>query len=188
MSIHILLIQAHPDAHPHFNHALLDAYANGARRGQHDVKELNVAGLDFSFVRSQKEWTEQTPGKDILSAQELIVWADHIVLFFPLWMGTVPAQLKAFLEQTFRPSFMDAKPGGCLHGKSVRVVVTMGMPAVVYRWYFGAHGLKNLQRNILKFCGAKPVRTTMIGSVESLSEVKRQRWLAKLARLGARRT
>lgn len=128
-----------------------------------------------SFVRSQLEWEEQTVEKDILSAQELIVWADHIVLFFPLWMGTMPAMLKAFLEQTLRPSFINTKPNGGLRSKSVRIIVTMGMPAFVYRWYFGAHGLKNLQRNIFRFCGAKPVRTTLIGSVESLSEGTRNK-------------
>ena len=30
-----------------------------------------------------------------------------------------------------------------LRGKTARVVVTMGMPAAAYRWYFGAHDLAN---------------------------------------------
>jgi putative NADPH-quinone reductase len=31
---------------------------------------------------------------------------------------------------------------------SARAVVTMGMPAFAYRWYFGAHGLKSLTQNL----------------------------------------
>lgn len=27
-----------------------------------------------------------------------------------------------------------------------RIVISMGMPAFVYRWYFRAHGLKSLRR------------------------------------------
>ncbi|MGH8068466.1 MAG: NAD(P)H-dependent oxidoreductase [Candidatus Entotheonellia bacterium] len=31
-------------------------------------------------------------------AQQTIGWADHLVIFYPLWLGTMPALLKAFLE------------------------------------------------------------------------------------------
>ena len=36
-----------------------------------------------------------------------------------------------------------------LKGKTARVVVTTARPAFFYRRYFGPHGLKNLERNIL---------------------------------------
>ncbi len=54
-------------------------------------------------------------------------------------------------------------PKKLLAGKSACVVITMGMPAFIYRWYFGAHGLKNLKRNILGFCGVGPIKDTLIG-------------------------
>ena len=52
----------------------------------------------------------------------------------------MPALLKAFLEQvmraTGRPSPYPDKGGGftrhCFDGRSARVVVTMGMPALIY--------------------------------------------------------
>ena len=53
-----------------------------------------------------------------------------------------------------------------LTGKTARIVVTMGMPAFVYRWYFGGHSLKSLERNILRFVGIRPVRESLIGMVE----------------------
>ena len=71
-----------------------------------------------------------------------------------------------------------------LAGRSARLVVTMGMPALVYRWYFRAHSLKALERNILGFVGIAPVRETLVGSVEGLDEAERKEWLAKLAALG----
>ena len=60
----------------------------------------------------------------------------------------------------------------------------MGMPAAVYRWFFGAHGLRSLRRNILSFVGIKPVRSTLLGLVESVSAKRRARWLANLEKLG----
>jgi putative NADPH-quinone reductase len=80
------------------------------------------------------------------------------VIVYPLWLGTMPALLKGFLEQAFRPGFaFDTKPKGLwnrrLKGGSARIVVTMGMPAFFYRVYYRAHSLKSLKRNILEFCG-----------------------------------
>ena len=72
-----------------------------------------------------------------------------------------------------------------LKGRSARVVVTMGMPAMAYRWYFRAHSLKSLERNILKFAGISPVRETLFGLVESADERRHARWLDKMHALGA---
>jgi putative NADPH-quinone reductase len=113
------------------------------------------------------------------------------VLIFPLWLGDMPALLKGFLEQVARPGFaigVDGQggPGAkLLKGRSARVVVTMGMPAFVYRWYFGAHSIRSLERNILRFVGFAPVRRSLIGLVEAKGG-RRERWLAALARLGRR--
>jgi putative NADPH-quinone reductase len=62
----------------------------------------------------------------------------------------------------------------------------MGMPSLFYRWYFRAHSLKSLQRNILRFCGFRPVRASVVGMVESMSQVGRGEWLARVQELGRR--
>ncbi|MFL6623010.1 MAG: NAD(P)H-dependent oxidoreductase [Sulfurifustaceae bacterium] len=186
---HIALIVGHPDAQgKHFAHALAEAYADGARAAGHEVKSIDVATLDFPLLRSQADFEKGQPPETIRQAQATLRWADHLVLFFPLWLGTMPALLKGFLEQVFRPGFAfratsSGLPQKLLAGKSARIVVTMGMPGFVYRWYFRAHGVKNLKRNILGFCGMRPVRDTIIGMVES-SDARRKRWLRKIRALG----
>ena len=52
-----------------------------------------------------------------------------------------------------------------LTGRSARVVVTMGMPALVYRYYFRSHSVKNLERNILGFVGIAPIRAAYAHAV-----------------------
>ena len=73
-----------------------------------------------------------------------------------------------------------------LTGRSARVVVTMGMPAMIYRHLYRAHSVKSLERNILGFVGLSPVRETLIGSVEAMNEQKRNEWFRRLSRLGAK--
>lgn len=104
------------------------------------------------------------------------------------WLGDLPAVLKAFLEQTLRPGFAFPLAQGpqsrrALKGKTARVIVTMGMPAAVYRWYFGAHSLRSLRRSVLGFVGVRRVRATLIGSIDALSAARRARWLARVEAL-----
>lgn len=188
----ILIIQGHPDASQrHLGHALADAYAQGAQEAGHTVRRLDVAALDFPLLRSQKDWTDGPLPPTLAGAQADIAWAGHLVLLFPLWLGDMPAVLKGFLEQVARPGFA-FKPGASnpfaakgLTGRSARVVVTMGMPALVYRWYFRAHSVKSLERNVLGFVGIEPIHTTLIGGVDQLGEAGAHKWQVKMRELGA---
>lgn len=187
----IALIQAHPDpAGGHLCHALARAYADGALRAGREVRVIDVAQLDFPLLRSQKDWLEGEVPASLRPAQETLRWAEHLVFFFPLWLGDMPALLKGFLEQIARRGFafepVEGNPLGrkLLTGRSARVVVTMGMPAQVYRWYFRAHSVKSLERNILGFVGIGPIHETLIGGVDGLGEAGVRRWLDEMAERG----
>lgn len=190
---HVTIIQGHPDpTGRHFCNALADAYADGAQRGGHTVKRIDVAHLNFPILRSKEDFEQGAPPPDVKTAQESIRWANHLVVLYPLWLGTMPALLKAFIEQVFRYGFAISQdepkkmPKKLLTGKSARIVITMGMPALLYRWYFGAHSLKSLERNILGLAGISPIRETLIGMVESADDAKRDKWLEKMGEFGCR--
>jgi len=190
----VLVIQGHPDPKGgHFGHALASAYAQGAIAAGHEVSTVDVAQLDFPLLRSAQDWEQGKLPPVLQPAQDGVRWAQHLVLFFPLWLGDMPALLKGFLEQIARPGFAfheeddDSGTFGKkgLGGRSARLVVTMGMPALVYRYYFRAHSVKSLERNVLGFVGIAPVHETLIGMVEKIEPAARQGWLDKLAVLGA---
>jgi len=188
----IAIIQGHPTSGGgHFCYALAEAYAEGAIAGGHQVRLITVADRDFPLLRSKAEWDEAPPAV-IAEAQRTLAWAEHLVIIHPLWLGGMPALLKGFLEQVLRPSFLTGGAGTgsswktALKGRSSRVVITMGMPAFVYRWYFGAHGLRSLKRSILSLVGLGPNRHTLIGMIESMSDNKRTAWIDAIRRLGKR--
>lgn len=187
----IVIIQGHPDSTArHFCHALADEYAKGCEDGGHEVRRIEVASLDFPLLRTREDFEKGRPPESIKPAQDAIKWADHLVIIYPLWLGSMPALLKAFLEQVLRPGFAFEyqKSGGMarklLVGKSARIIVTMGMPAFVYRWIFFAHSLKSLKRNTLWFCGVGPVKATLIGNIEGMTEKQRAGWLDEMRGLG----
>lgn len=193
VSRRIAIIQGHPDADPErFGRALSNAYLHGAQDGGHEVRVIDIASIDFPILRSQQDWLSGALPDSLRDAQATIAWADHLVIFYPMWLGTMPALMKAFLEQVLRPGFAFTYGGSAglpkklLTGKSARIVITMGMPGIVYRWYFRAHGLKNLQRNILGFCGVGPIKSTLVGAILNGGRVRHELCLQKMRLLGQR--
>jgi len=189
----ILIIVGHPDPNPsRFCRALADAYADGAERFGHSVRRIDIAMLEFPLLRTLEEFEHASVPEVLRLSAEAIVWSEHIVLVFPLWLGTMPAMLKGWLEQVLRPGTAFAYPDqagslarSLLGGRSARIVVTMGMPGMVYRLWFRNHGLAGMRRNILNFVGIAPVRETVFGMVAGGNDMKRKGWLEQMRRLGA---
>jgi putative NADPH-quinone reductase len=183
----ILIVDAHPDPDlARFVHALADAYQSGAAEAGREVRRIDLARLPFGLLSSRAAWEGETPPAPIAAAQADIGWAEHILFFYPLWLGDMPALLKGFLEQVARPGFAmgtGPSPKPLLKGKSARIVVTMGMPALFYRFFYRAHSLKSFERNILKFVGIKPVTHSIVGNVEG-DAAHRLRWLERMRALG----
>ena len=188
---HILVIDAHPDpSQDRFVHALGVQYAAAAENAGHLVQVVRLSELKFPWLRSEAEFAAPPPGM-IGSQQQHFLWADHVVILYPLWLGSMPALLKAYLEQVMRPGFAfaygrkNSLPKKLMTGKSARIVVTMGMPSLFYRLYYQSHSVRSLVRNILGFVGFKPVRVSLIGNVEnSRARARGMSELIEHARLG----
>lgn len=187
----IAIVQGHPDASSrHLLHAMADAYAEGAAEAGHEARRIEVARLEFPLLRTQAEFESGELPPALVAPQDDMRWAQHWVFLFPLWHGTMPALLKGFLEHIFRPGFaMEYREKGfpkrLLRGRSARIVVTMGMPVLMYRWYFGAYGVRSFERSMLSFAGIKPIRESLYG-LTFADEKKRARWIEEMRRHGGR--
>ena len=74
-----------------------------------------------------------------------------------------------------RFSYIDAEGRGhFLAGWISAGAVAVGiMPALIYGWYFRAHGVRGLERSVLRFSGMAPVRETLLGTVDAAGDAKR---------------
>ncbi|PTW59629.1 putative NADPH-quinone reductase [Breoghania corrubedonensis] len=191
MKRNIVLVQGHPDpARIHLCHALGKAYADGAREADHRVKEIDIASLNFPILRNEADYSAAIP-ESLQPAFDAVLSADHVVIVFPLWLGTLPALTKAFFEQLFHRTiaFEDARgrtgfPTGLLTGRSARLVTTMSTPPLMYRYWYGAHGLKWFEQNALNLVGIRPVRKTLLGPSMSANEATRAKWVEMMRKLG----
>ena len=81
----IAIIQGHPDpAGHHLLHALADAYAGGATAAGHEVRRIEVAGLDFPLLRTQVDFESGALPPALAQPREDMRWAEHWVFLFPL--------------------------------------------------------------------------------------------------------
>jgi len=126
--------------------------------------------------------------EDIVKSQKLISWANHLVFIYPNWWGAAPALLKGFVDRTFLAefAFRYKKDGGyekLLTGKSAHLIMTMDAPSWYYKIVCHNAWQKIMKKNILEFCGVKPVKNTTLGPIKQSDENKRRQWLQQIENL-----
>lgn len=184
----ILLINGHPGSQS-LSLELAKAYLSGAKKSGADVKELHLKDINFDPILHEGYRKEQPLEKDLVNAQEYIKWADHIVIFSPVWWNNVPALLKGFIDRVLLPGFAYKFTGlgkwdKFLKGKTGRLILTTGGPAFFYKYFMRSPVDVSVCSGTLKFCGIKPLSSVVIGSAGSLKKDKKQAWLDKLNKLG----
>jgi len=185
----IAIVVGHPQRDTYCE-ALGKAYQRGAQSGGHTAKLFMLAHMNFDAILREGYRRAQALEPDLVAAREALLACDHVVFVFPLWCGDMPAIMKGFIERVLQPDLLAIQAAGAtanwkvFKGKSARVIMTMGMPGWFYRWYFGAHALKLLRRNILHFIGIKPVRSTIYGMIEAVGDETRKQWLREVEALG----
>ncbi|MFE5318906.1 NAD(P)H-dependent oxidoreductase [Paenibacillus sp. NPDC056579] len=191
MKSKIVVINGHPDPQS-FCSALADAYKEGALSRNAQVRTIDLSKISFdpNLKHGYRQRTELED--DLLEAQELIRWAEHIVIVYPTWWGTMPAVLKGFFDRVFLPGFAykyrEHSPlwDKLLTGKTAHMIVTMDTPSWYNRWIYRHAGHNVMKRNILQFCGINPVRITEISQVKPSTAERRTQWLSKVTKLGAK--
>ena len=184
-----LIILGHPDRKSLCT-ALADNYEKGAREKGGDVMRVNISDLRFDPNLKYGYRQIQNLEPDLLEAQRLLKWANHIVIVYPVWWGGVPAILKGFLDRTLLPGFAfkfrEHSNGWdkLLNGRSGRLIVTSDSPVWwMYLNYF--HPAVNMMKKaVLEFCGVSPVTVTSFGSVKNASDKKREDMLYSIYRVG----
>ncbi|CAH1195620.1 hypothetical protein PAECIP111893_00730 [Paenibacillus plantiphilus] len=193
MKTNIAIINGHPDIRS-YNTALAEAYKKGAIDSGANVRSIHVGSLKFEPSLKFGYHKRMQLEEDLISAQETIRWADHLVFVYPIWWGTVPAILKGFIDRVFLPGFaFQSRPNSILWdkllvGKSARLIVTMDSPSWYNRLVYRQAGHRVMKRATLQYCGINPVKITELSPIRSSSELTRAQWLAEVEKLGMKRS
>jgi len=169
--------------------ALGQCYKRGAESAGHEATLFVLSCLSFDPILKEAYDRPQLLEPDLQAVYDAMKASNHFVVIFPLWCGDMPAILKGFIERILQPDLVALQKAGRMGlnleifpRTSARIIMTMGMPGLFYRFYFGAHALKLLERNILKFIGVRPVRSSLLGMVHE--ERRRDKFIRHVEDLG----
>ena len=170
---------------------LADAYEQAARTAGHDVKRINLGELQFDPVLHKGYREIQALEPDLITVQENIRWADHLVVLYPNWWMSMPALLKGLFDRMWLPGFAFSfnkeshDVVELLKGKTARVIVIDGAHSpFVTRLKYGDY-TNEISRGILGFAGMS-VQVTAMGPCEHPDPAQHEAWVAQVRELGTR--
>ncbi|MCL2235513.1 MAG: NAD(P)H-dependent oxidoreductase [Defluviitaleaceae bacterium] len=160
----VLVINGHPDDESYVS-ALFRGYVENLNKDRHEVRVLELGKMSFDPVLRHGYRKRMEEDQEILQSQEYVQWAEHIVLFYPIWFETVPSLLQGWFERVLSPGVaykMDGyKIAKMLKGKTAHLVSTSLSP-VLLQILRGDIELRAVKR-VLKFCGIKIRRVDRLG-------------------------
>lgn len=181
----ILIINGHPNANS-FCNAIAVAYQNGSIAGGHEVELLHVRDLEFTLDLGKWHSLKTELEPDLKKAQQLLTWANHIVVIHPVWWGSVPALLKGFFDRALTSGFAFKHRENShlwdklLSGKTGHLIYTGDTPTWVYKLFYKAPSIHQVKKITLEYCGISPVKVTAIAPVRPSTPEFRKKWLAKI--------
>ncbi len=148
-----------------FTKAIVDEIETIAKARGDEIKTIDLYGEKFNPVLEFPDIEHMFMGKeapeDVSKYQELVSWADHLTVVYPMWWGQMPAMLKGFIDRVFANgyafSYTEKGPEGLLQGKSAHLYICTGNPDD----YYEQSGMHSAQERIndggvFGFCGIEP--------------------------------
>ena len=136
-----------------------------------------MGSLALSSVASPKYGDE--PPTDMIGALSNIRWSSQLAIVFPLWFDQPPEILRAVFDQLTRwyPASGSHSANDEQPDRIARIVVTMDMPAFIYRALYRLKKGPEGKTQVLSFSGIHSDEPILVGSVHTISKEQRLHWL-----------
>ncbi len=183
----VLVILGHPDSDSLCGH-FADNYVNTAQASGKEVRFIKLGEMNFDLVLRHGYAKRQEHEPELAYFRESIEWAQHIVFFYPIWWGAMPALLKGAIDRVFLPGFAFKYRANSkfwdrlLSGRSAHLFTTMDTPPWYYRLVYRMPGHHQMKKTILEFSGIKPVKINSFGPVRNASPEKISEWVNKVVK------
>ncbi|MCK9858971.1 NAD(P)H-dependent oxidoreductase [Paenibacillus sp. ATY16] len=170
-----LIIYTHPN-HNSLSYSFLQKTIQGLQENN-QVEEIQVLDLYAESFDPLLVFNENKRRRDMHADPELdrhrqqLLWAEKIVLVYPIWWGRPPAMLLGYIDRMFASNFAyrdngKLLPEGLLKGKSVVCISTMKGPSFYpLFWLNNAHKVL-MRKALFSYVGIKKVKFFEFGGME----------------------
>lgn len=167
---------------------LIEAYAEGVVESpeNHHFKYLAIGDLLFNF---NKQFVHSSPAvleSDLSRAWSLLEWANHVVVFCPVYASHIPSKINGFFERLFNQSdnSVHIYRHKTLEGRSARIISILD-DQLFERWLEDKNfAFMSLRKQDFKRMNMNPVHTATIGYLKSLDNDYSLKWVNKLKAFG----
>ncbi|MCX5778931.1 MAG: NAD(P)H-dependent oxidoreductase [Elusimicrobia bacterium] len=186
-----LIIYCHPNPKS-FNHAILETVMMQLKAKGQEIVVRDLYGIGFSPVKQPADFIDlqnKRVADDIAVEQSHLLWAERVIVIYPVWWTGIPALLKGYFDRVLTLGFAysyDFKdmPSFKLAGKEAYLFSTTGAPSLYYRITRVLSAMsKTSDGGIFKFCKMKVKNHAWFGSVPSTSEKNRAAYLQHTQRI-----
>lgn len=177
--MHALIVVAHHDPHS-LTHSLAGKIAEGITRANpadtFEIADLAAEGFDpcFSFADHRVHHREAPPPADVLAEQARIDRADALVLVYPIYWWSMPAQLKGWIDRVFSNGWafdfsLDKPFVQQLQRLRVHLVAVGGADADSFQRHgYDKAMTTQIDHGIFDYCGARVVSSQRLLESETL--------------------
>jgi NAD(P)H dehydrogenase (quinone) len=171
-----LVIYTHPNHHS-LSYAFLQVVLRGCEENP-NIEEVQVLDLykeNFDPIlvfNEEKRRRDMHADPELAVYREQLLWADKVVLVYPIWWGRPPAMLMGYIDKMFASGFAYKEKGGLLpegllKGKSVVCISSMKGPAFYpLLWLNNAHKIL-MRKALFNYVGMKRTKFFEFGNMES---------------------
>ncbi|MDI9221544.1 NAD(P)H-dependent oxidoreductase [Pantoea sp. EA-12] len=165
--MHALIVTAHPDHHSH-THTIVSQVAQGIAAGGHSYEIADLAAEQFDPRFNQADFEQfkraaPSPA-DVVAEQQRLDRADALVLVYPIYWWSFPAQLKGWIDRVFTQGWAYEDDGQHVVKKLGKLQVhLLALGAASQRTYLRRGYFSSMRTQIdvgiFDYCGA-PVMTS----------------------------
>ncbi|HEY0946277.1 MAG TPA: NAD(P)H-dependent oxidoreductase [Opitutaceae bacterium] len=168
--MHALIVVSHPDPKS-LTHSVAAQIADEVARSGHTVETADLAaeGFDPRFNLADVAGYRRKPAPaDVVAEQARIDRADALVLVYPVYWWSMPAQLKGWIDRVFSRgwAYDDGPNMGLvkkLHDLRVHLVGLGGADAPTYERHGYLSAMKTqIDHGIFDYCGARVVTSQLL--------------------------
>ncbi|UQY45765.1 NAD(P)H-dependent oxidoreductase [Erwinia sp. PK3-005] len=166
--MHALIVTSHPDSHSH-SQTIASRVADGiAASGIHTFEQVNLAAEQFDPRFSQADYEQFKNGSalpaDVLAEQQRLNRANALVLVYPVYWWSFPAQLKGWIDRVFTQGWAYDDSNDKVIGKLGHLQVHLlalgaATPRTYLRRGYFSSMRTQIDQGIFDYCGA-PVLTS----------------------------
>ena len=168
--MHALIVTAHPDLRSH-THTIVSQVAQGIAAGGHSYEVADLAAEQFDPRFNQADFeqfkSDAPSPADVVAEQQRLDRADALVLVYPIYWWSFPAQLKGWIDRVFTQGWAYEDDGQHVVKKLGKLQVHLlalgaaSQRTYVRRGYFSSMRTQ-IDVGIFDYCGAPVVTSELL--------------------------